>query len=119
MGRMASLRREGAQVFANPSGTARQAGLIGYLASLGTAIGTGNGAAIAAALAAPVATNVAARLVTNPERVRALARPAELSAAVGPATAAAAARIPSGEPEDGQRFRRRIEAERARRAASR
>lgn len=113
MGRMASVRREGSQVFANPSGTARQAGMIAWAGALAGALATGNAAAIVGALAAPVATNVAARLATNPERVRALARRTELSAAAGPSAAAAAARIPNGEPADGQRFRRRIEAERA------
>lgn len=113
MGRMASVRREGSQVFANPSGTARQAGMIAWAGALAGALATGNAAAIAGALAAPVAANVTARLATNPERVRALARTTELSAAAGPSAAAAAARLPSGEPDDGQRFRRRVEAERA------
>jgi hypothetical protein len=91
LGAVANMRREGAKVFANPSGTARQGAMIGWAAGLGTALATGNAAAIGAALAAPVVTNAAARLLTVPARVRAAAEINQVNAAAGPVSAAAAA----------------------------
>lgn len=94
MGRMAAVRREGSQVFGNPSGTARQAGLLGWAAALGSAIATGNATGIALALGAPVLASGAARLVTNPNRVRSLAKRTALSEAAAPAAFAAGAQQP-------------------------
>ena len=91
LGAVANMRREGAKVFANPSGTARQTALLGWLGGLMTAFSTGNAAAIAGALGAPVAANLAARLVTNPARVRAAAEVNQINPAAGPVSAAAAA----------------------------
>ena len=90
MGRMASLRREGAQVFANPSGTARQTALLGWVSGLLGGLSPGNAAVIGTALAAPAAANLGAKLVTSPTFVRALARQSKASAAV-PAIATQAA----------------------------
>jgi hypothetical protein len=61
MARMASVRREGAQVFANPSGTARQTGVAAWVAALGSSIATGNAAGIAGAIGGPVGAKLMAR----------------------------------------------------------
>lgn len=91
LGAVANMRREGARVFANPSGTARQTALLGWLGGLMTAFATGNGAAIGSALGAPVVANAAARLLTSPARVRAAAEVNQINPATGPVSAAAAA----------------------------
>lgn len=98
LGRMAAVRRDGSAVFSNPSGTARQAGMIGWAAGLGTALASGNSAAITMALAAPLIANAAARTVTRPGLVRWMAKPTALSEAAAPATLAAIERAPA-EPE--------------------
>ncbi|BEP34358.1 hypothetical protein GmRootV59_13320 [Variovorax sp. V59] len=92
MGRMAAVRREGSQVFANPSGTARQAGLLGWAAALGSALATGNATGIGLALAAPVGARMAARATTSPSVVRFAARETRTPAALAPSTIAAATR---------------------------
>lgn len=92
MGAMASNRREGARVFANPSGTARQTALIGWMGSLMTGIATGNPLALGAALAAPVTAGGAAKLLTSDRFVNAVARSTKLSPGAGPSMVAAAAR---------------------------
>lgn len=112
MGRMASNRREGSKVFANPSGTARQGAMIGWAAGLGTALATGNSGAITAALAAPVVSNIGARIATSSRIVRGLARPAELSAAAVPTAIEATARVPNGEERAGLRRMREARAAR-------
>ncbi len=74
--------REGSQVFANPSGTARQGALIGQVAgtlsSAGAAAATGNAGMAMVALLGSVGTaltaNGAARLLTKPNYVNWLAR---------------------------------------------
>ncbi|MEJ5127626.1 hypothetical protein WH367_16415 [Comamonas sp. MYb21] len=81
MGRMASLRREGAQVFSNPSGTARQTGLIGGLTGVMTAIATGNVPMLTGMLAVPAASRVAAGIVADPRNTRWLAESTRLNAA--------------------------------------
>lgn len=83
MGRMASIRRDGAQVFANPSGTARQAGLFGWASTLLAGLSTGNAAMIAGALAAPAIARTGAKTLTSPNVVRFMARETRLN----PATA--------------------------------
>lgn len=95
MGRMASNRREGSKVFANPSGTARQGAMIGWAAGLGTALATGNSGAVAAALAAPVLARSIAKATTAPSVVRFAARTTQANEAAVPAAIAAAARIPT------------------------
>ncbi|WP_312836410.1 hypothetical protein [Comamonas sp.] len=107
MGKMASLRREGAQVFANPSGTARQAGLLGSVAGVMSAIATGN----VAVLAGLGATAAGARLVgswaTNPRLVKSLADTTLLN----PATPAAAINVANQAAQTEQpTFRNRIRA---------
>jgi len=107
MGKMASLRREGAQVFANPSGTARQAGLLGSVAGVMSAIATGN----VAVLAGLGATAAGARLVgswaTNPRLVKSLADTTVLN----PATPAAAINVANQAAQTEQpTFRNRIRA---------
>jgi hypothetical protein len=84
MGRMASLRREGAQVFANPSGTARQAGMFGWVSSLLAGLSTGNAAMLAGSLALPVMANAGAKIATSPAMVRYMAR----RSSINPATPA-------------------------------
>lgn len=81
MGRMASLHREGAKVFSNPSGTARQAGIIGWGSALMGGIASGNPLVIAGALSAPVIANTGAKLVTSPRVVRGLAKETQLNPA--------------------------------------
>lgn len=107
MGAMASNRREGAKVFANPSGTARQTALIGWMGSLMTALATGNPIALGAALGAPVAAGGVARTLTSDRFVKAIAKPTVLSPGAGPSVVAAAARVPGS-------FDQRKEANRAR-----
>jgi len=89
MGKMASLRREGAQVFANPSGTARQAGLIGGLSGVLASIATGNVVALASIGAAAAGARAAAIPLTSPRVTKYLARTTELN----PATPAAAINV--------------------------
>jgi hypothetical protein len=97
LGAVAAMRREGSKVFANPSGTARQNALLGWMGGVLAVVSSGNPAAISAAFGAPVAANLGARVVTNPGFVRAMATPAPISEAVGPVAAAAAARQSSFE----------------------
>ncbi|MGJ3704664.1 hypothetical protein [Variovorax sp. AFSI2.2] len=98
MGRMASVRREGSQVFANPSGTARQAGLFGWVAALGSAIATGNAAGIAGAIAVPVGAKLAAKVATSPQVVRFAAGKSEVPQGLAASTIAAASR--TAQPTD-------------------
>ncbi|MBF5006850.1 hypothetical protein [Diaphorobacter caeni] len=79
MGRMASLRREGAQVLANPSGTARQASAIGYWSGLATALATGNVPVLTGLGAAGVGARIGAAVVNSPKTVNFFARSSELS----------------------------------------
>ncbi|MNV28528.1 hypothetical protein D3C71_1197210 [compost metagenome] len=97
LGAVANMRREGARVFANPSGTARQTALLGWLGTLMTSFATGNPIAIGGALAAPVFAGAGARIATSPQIVQAISQPAQVSAGAGPVAAAAAARLPSFE----------------------
>ncbi|MDP9895388.1 hypothetical protein J2W32_004486 [Variovorax boronicumulans] len=97
LGAVASMRREGSKVFANPSGTARQTALIGWMGGLMTAFATGNPVAIAGAVGTPFLAAVGARALTSPTVVRDIATPARLNEAFGPVTAAAAARVPTFE----------------------
>lgn len=92
MGKMAANRREGSQVFANPSGTARQMGLGAMGASMLHGIATGNVAQILGTAAVPVGAAVAARYATNPQNVRKLAERVEMSEALVPSLTAAAFR---------------------------
>lgn len=92
MGKMAANRREGSQVFANPSGTARQIGLGAWASTLIGGLASGNPMVIAGALSTPVIANAAARKVTSPKLVRSLAERAQLSQVAGPAALAAGAR---------------------------
>ena len=92
MGKMAANRREGSQVFANPSGTARQIGLGAWASTLIGGLASGNPMVIAGALSAPVVANAAARKATSPKLVRSLAERARLSRAAGPAALTAAVR---------------------------
>ncbi len=90
MARMASDRRDGAKVFANPSGTARQTGMLGWIGGLATALGTGNAAMLTGALAAPVVANAVAKKLTSPEFVRGLAERTEMNPALAPSLVNAA-----------------------------
>ena len=98
MGRMAAVRREGSQVFANPSGTARQAGLFGWVAALGSAIATGNSAGIAGAIAVPLGAKLAAKVATSPNVVRFAAGRSEVPQGLAATSSAAASR--TGQPTD-------------------
>lgn len=92
MGKMAANRREGAQVFANPSGTARQIGLGAWASTLIGGIASGNPVMISGALAAPAAANALARKMTSEKAVRSLAERTVLSPAAAPAALSALAR---------------------------
>ena len=92
MGRMAANRREGAQVFSNPSGTARQIGLGAWASTLIGGLASGNPVVIAGALAAPATANVLARKMTSEQAVRNLAEKAVLNPAAGGAGMTALAR---------------------------
>lgn len=92
MGKMAANRREGAQVFANPSGTARQIGLGAWASTLIGGLATGNPVMISGALAAPAGANVLARGLTSEKAVRGLAERTTLNPAAAPAGLAALAR---------------------------
>ncbi len=63
MGKMAANRREGAQVFANPSGTARQTNMMAMAGGLGAAIATGNPGGIMLALGVPASAAAGAALL--------------------------------------------------------
>lgn len=108
MGKMAANRREGSQVFANPSGTARQAGLVGFYATLGTAIATGNLPLVAKLAAIPAGSAAAASFMTNPNRVRKLGERVVMSDALAPATLASAARAENDQQQPA--FRNRLQA---------
>ncbi|RUR65885.1 hypothetical protein EJP67_02300 [Variovorax guangxiensis] len=116
MGRMAAVRREGASVFANPSGTARQVGLGAWWYEFAKAIGTGNPASIAKVIAVPTVGRAAAKFVTSPTVVNFAAGETRASAAAVPSALAATSRV---EPTDNGRgaildgtqpFRNRIKA---------
>ncbi len=92
MGKMAANRREGAQVFANPSGTARQIGLGAWASTLIGGLATGNPVMISGALAAPAGANVLARGLTSEKAVRGLAERTTLNPSAAPAGLAALAR---------------------------
>ncbi len=81
MGKMASLRREGAQVFANPSGTARQGTMIGWGAALLGALGTGNVPAVVKLAALPIGVAGIAKATTSPKAVKFAARKTNLGSA--------------------------------------
>lgn len=93
MGRMAATRREGAQVFANPSGTARQTALLGWGGALMGALASGNPLAIASALGAPAIANAGARLATSSRVVDFAARPTTISPGAVPLSLSAMARM--------------------------
>lgn len=92
MGKMAANRREGAQVFANPSGTARQIGLGAWASTLIGGLATGNPVMISSALAAPAAANTLARGLTSERAVRSLAERTTMNPALSGAALAATAR---------------------------
>lgn len=108
MGKMAANRREGAQVFSNPSGTARQAGLVGYFATLGTALGTGNIPLLAKLTAVPAGAAIAAKFMTNPDRVRKLGEQVVMSDALVPSVIGAGTRAQNDQPQPA--FRNRLQA---------
>ena len=92
MGRMAANRREGAQVFANPSGTARQTNLTAWGSGLAAALATGSPHGITLALGIPTASAIGAKVLTSPSTVRFAAGKTALDQSAAPATLAAAAR---------------------------
>lgn len=81
MGRMASVRRDGAQVFANPSGTTRQAALMGWMGGLAAAAATGNVTGLLMAVAAPIGARAGAKFLTSSKRVHELATESTLNPA--------------------------------------
>lgn len=92
MGRMAANRREGAQVFSNPSGTARQTNLTAWGSGLAAALATGSPHGITLALGIPTASAIGAKVLTSPSTVRFAAGKTVLDQSAAPATLAAAAR---------------------------
>lgn len=117
MGKMAANRREGSQVFANPSGTARQTNLVAWGSGLAAALATGSPHGIALALGIPTASAVGAKLMTSPRAVRFAAGETALSEAAAPAALTAAARQSS--EDDKAENRRRMANALARSAANR
>ncbi len=117
MGKMAANRREGSQVFANPSGTARQTNLTAWGSGLAAALATGSPHGIALALGIPTASVVGAKLMTSPRAVRFAAGETALNEAAAPATLSAAARQASEDEKAANR--RRMADARARAAANR
>lgn len=105
MGKMAANRREGAQVFANPSGTARQTNMMAMAGGLGAAIATGNPGGIMLALGVPASAAAGAALLTSPRAVRFASRQTVLRPDAAPATLAAAARQSSEEEKAANRER--------------
>jgi hypothetical protein len=79
--RVVSNIRDGSKVFANPSGTANRGAAITYAASLATATGaavfTGYAMPLGGLIVSGLGANVAARAMTNPKFVAALARATE------------------------------------------
>lgn len=92
MGRMASLRREGAQVFANPSGTARQTAMISGISSLISGIATGNPLLVMGALATPVLAASSAAGVASKSLVNFAANKTQMRASMPAVAAGTAAR---------------------------
>lgn len=90
MGRMASVRREGAKVFTNPSGTASQAALMGWMGGVVAAATTGSMPALFTALAAPVGARTFAKGLTSRAFINFLAKETTANPAL-PATALSAA----------------------------
>lgn len=90
MGRMASVRREGAKVFTNPSGTASQAALMGWMGAVVAAASTGNTPALFTALAAPVGATILAKGLTSRAFINFLGKETTSNPAL-PATALSAA----------------------------
>lgn len=90
MGRMASVRREGAKVFTNPSGTASQAALMGWMGGVVAAATTGSMPALFTALAAPVGARTLAKDLTSRAFINFLAKETTANPAL-PATALTAA----------------------------
>lgn len=111
MGRVAANRREGSQVFANPSGTAQGMAQIATGAGIGSGLGSlvaGNPLPVAAALAVPVGANLGARIMTSPRLVRTLAERTQLGPSAGGAGVNAAARMSQvNDPERDARERLR------------
>lgn len=110
MGRMASLRRDGAQVFANPSGTARQTALIGGMSGLMASIATGNIPGLVGLGAAAAGARAVSQVVASPRAVRFLAERSELN----PATPAIALNAATQSAQSEQPvYTRRLDAEMA------
>ncbi|OAK61705.1 hypothetical protein A3K87_20680 [Variovorax paradoxus] len=95
MGRMASVRREGSTVFANPSGTARLVGLGGWWLELGKAIASGSPLGIAKVMAVPTASKLLAKATTSPTLTRFAADQTQASGAMLPAAVNAVAQAPA------------------------
>lgn len=87
--RVASNVRTGSQYLANPSGTAPSLAQIGTITGLASAIFTGNFPTAAGILGGAGVTNLSARLMTNPNFVRFLAKRGEDSVNSLPATISA------------------------------
>ncbi|CAN7474497.1 hypothetical protein LJR074_003189 [Acidovorax sp. LjRoot74] len=115
MGRMAANRREGAQVFSNPSGTARQTNLTAWGSGLAAALATGSPHGITLALGIPTASAIGAKILTSPSTVRFAAGKTALDQSAAPAPLAAAARQSS--EDEKARNRERLREARLRNAA--
>lgn len=100
MGRMASVRRDGSKVFANPSGTARLTGLFSQISALATGLATGNPLAITSALSTPLVANVGAKVMTSPWVVKELARETTLNTATRSSALSATARAAQDSQKD-------------------
>ena len=99
MGQMAALRRDGAQVFANPSGTARQTALIGGMSGLMASIATGNIGALMGLGAVAASAKATAAIATNPQFVKKVAERTVMNPAAPAATINAATQSAQAEPQ--------------------
>lgn len=98
--RVAQNIREGSKVLANPSGTANRAAALTYGASLVASLFGGSPLAAGGLVAGGLGANVAARMLTNPNVVKWLARSTAMP--VGSAAAEIQALRGIGEKEDDQ-----------------
>lgn len=113
MAKMANLRREGSQVFRNPSGTAGQAAAMGYYGALITAIASMNVPVIAKLAALPAGAYSAARITTSPGFARWAAQSTIADEAAPAVAALTAARTADADPQQEPIYRNKIQADAA------
>lgn len=98
-----NMVREGARVFANPSGTQQAVSNQAVLATLGIGAITGNYGAVGAAVGGIAAANMSARLLTNQNFVKWLAETTTVSPGALPAQLNALVQTAQGEDKETRR----------------